>query len=106
MTKRSKYGGPVPFHPQDVRRKVVEAIWETFVGEPIPGANDRLHLIEGRHPIYELVLVFDAIEWESTPFDPSHPKYPSHPPSREPIPGCECAHCELANLGWRIEDIS
>lgn len=106
MTKRKKARGQTVRHPLDTRRAIVEAIGHTFIGELIdPGPPARYEIL-GRYPVYELLIVFESIEWGTSPFDPEALRVPGHPPKGKPHPGCLCLACELANTGWRIEDVS
>ena len=97
--RRGKKSPQVLVRKDDLRL----AIWQTFASSPPPEEAIPLDYTDDPDPFDELIEEFEAMGWELVPFDANDHRVPDHPPSRKPVPGCNCVDCTgvlRLNIWW------
>lgn len=93
MTNQKQRRGRTPQHPRAGGQPFTMDDLPTYAIVTDADGSKRSFVFKGRHPLYDLQDIFESIEWEEIPFVPEAHRVPSHPPSRSPVPGCDCVGC-------------
>lgn len=93
MTMNKRPRGPLAPHPLVRKDDLRSASWQTFASRPPPEDPNPLDYASKPDPFAELIEEFAALGWDLIPFDADEHRVPDHPPSRKPVPGCNCIDC-------------